>query len=298
MLISKLRIVSDGIKSHALANNNKLGAWFRFFKWQCSQYLKKSTVIISLVEESKMIAKKGMTGITGNIYLGLADFEDMMFVLHVLRPGDIFYDIGANVGAYSILASVNAKAKTISIEPIPATFSILTQNVYINNAENKITVLNIGLADITGSLIFTTDADTVNHVKSESENQVNCERVEVSTLDEVTAKYEIPEVLKLDVEGFEYQVLNGGLKTLSNQKLKAIIIELNGSGCRYGYDDSFIIKLLLENGFSSYSYKPFLRKLINSIPNKDKNTLFIRDINWINERVKSAKKYKILNYYI
>lgn len=46
-----------------------------------------------------------MTGATGNWYCGLQEYEDMSFVLHALRPGDLFVDVGANIGSYSILAA-------------------------------------------------------------------------------------------------------------------------------------------------------------------------------------------------
>ena len=65
-----------------------------------------------------------MTGATGNIYTGLHEFEDMMFLLHLLRPGDIFVDAGANIGSYTVLASAVVGAKSISFEPVPPLFFI------------------------------------------------------------------------------------------------------------------------------------------------------------------------------
>jgi hypothetical protein len=62
---------------------------------------------------------------TGNIYTGLHEFEDMSFLLHFLRPADLFIDIGANVGAYTIFASGIVAATSISIEPISQIFEIL-----------------------------------------------------------------------------------------------------------------------------------------------------------------------------
>ena len=71
---------------------------------------------------------------TGNIYCGLAEFADMAFVLHVLRAGDLFVDIGANAGAYTLLASSVAGAKTTCFEPVPATYArLLTINPAIKN---------------------------------------------------------------------------------------------------------------------------------------------------------------------
>ena len=47
-----------------------------------------------------------MHGVTGNVYCGLHDFAEMSFMLHLLRAGDLFADIGANVGSYTVLALI------------------------------------------------------------------------------------------------------------------------------------------------------------------------------------------------
>jgi hypothetical protein len=79
-----------------------------------------------------------MTGATGNIYSGLHEFEDMGFLLHFLRPDDLFVDIGANIGSYTILASAAIGAATIAFEPVPDTHEWLRLNVAINNVDNKV----------------------------------------------------------------------------------------------------------------------------------------------------------------
>ena len=96
---------------------------------------------------SKLIISKGQTGATGNYYNGLHEFNDMMFILHFLRIDEIFYDIGANIGVYTILASAEIGAKTYSIEPIPDTFNNLASNIIINNIQEKVYQLNVGVGD-------------------------------------------------------------------------------------------------------------------------------------------------------
>ena len=73
-----------------------------------------------------------MTGATGNIYAGLHEFNDMAFCLHLLRSGDLFVDVGANIGSYTVLASKVAGANSITLEPVPQTFERLKRNVNIN----------------------------------------------------------------------------------------------------------------------------------------------------------------------
>jgi len=73
-----------------------------------------------------------MHGATGNIYVGLHEFEQMAFLLHCLRSEDIFIDVGANVGSYTVLASAAVGAKTIAFEPIESEYNGLMANIELN----------------------------------------------------------------------------------------------------------------------------------------------------------------------
>src|SRR5580658_9889738 len=102
VLMKKWWSIMVFIWRHPLARHRRVTAYSKFFEWQISQILKKRAVAYPLVENSSLLVEKGMTGATGNIYTGLLEFEDMAFVLHVLRKGDLFADIGANIGVYTV----------------------------------------------------------------------------------------------------------------------------------------------------------------------------------------------------
>lgn len=225
---------------------------------------------------------------------GLHEFEDMAFLLHLLRWGDLFGDTGANIGAYTILASGVVKAKSVTVEPIPSTYKDLENNIKINNAQNLVSAFNKGVGATAGSLKFTKSYDTINHVVSESEHLVeDVIEVPVVTLDHLFPD-QLPVLLKIDVEGFELNVLKGGENVLRNQTLKAIIIELNGSGDRYDISDKKVHDLLLSYNFSPYKYEPFTRKLLAISANAGSgNTIYIRDIAFAEHRVAGAEKYHV-----
>ena len=246
-----------------------------------------------------MVVQKVMTGATGNIYAGLLEFSEMAFVLHVLREQDLFADIGANVGVFSILASVNAGAKSIAIEPVPLTFSYLLRNIRINDASDKITALQIGIGDERDEIFFTSDMDTVNHVLTEEEKtlHVPAVKVAVDTIDQVF-RNDCPALIKMDVEGFEWSALQGAKNSISNHVLKAIIIEINGSGSRYGITDDDIHLFLLDKGFKPYGYDPYSRNILSLPKYGPYNTLYIRDIEWAKQRVTSSRKYEIFGMKI
>jgi len=162
--LKRLFNIFSFIGNHPIAGRNKFSAYKRFLNWQIIQTILPKPRVCKFVEDSVLLIEKEMRGATGNIYCGLLEFEDMAFVLHFLRPGDLMGDIGANVGAYTVLAAKNSGANVVSIEPVPDTFLHLEKNVNLNNIVHLTTLLNCGAASKNGELEFTQELDVVNHV--------------------------------------------------------------------------------------------------------------------------------------
>ncbi len=149
------------------------------------------------------------------------------------------------------------------------------------------------MGDVPGTIRFSSELDTVNHALAKGENTTSIE-VAVGILDDY-CEQEVAILLKLDVEGFEFQVLKGGAKTLANHQLKAIIIELNGSGGRYGIADDSIHQLLSDAGFLPFRYDAFSRGLTNlSTYNRNSNTIYVRDVEFVKGRVLNQRKIMVL----
>jgi Methyltransferase FkbM domain len=127
-----------------------------------------------------------------------------------------------------------------------------------------------------------------------TENETDTIDVQVEKFDDVI-NITKPTLIKIDVEGFETEVLNGMDKALANPELKAIIIELNGSGKRYGYEENKIHEKLMSHNFKPFFYSPFERKLVNTKSFGSNNTIYIRDIEFVYKRVLSTKKFRIFN---
>src|SRR4051812_14088428 len=89
---------------HPLNAGSRWAALGRVARWQMASRLLTAPVALPFVEGTFLLASRGMTGATGNWYCGLHEVHDMAFVLHLLRDGDHFLDVGANVGSYTILA--------------------------------------------------------------------------------------------------------------------------------------------------------------------------------------------------
>lgn len=216
-LISTLRFILD----HPLNRGRSIGAIARYLGWQVRSRLQEE-VIIDWIEGTKLAARSGMTGATGNIYCGLHEFADMAFVLHALRPGDLFVDVGANIGSYSILASGVVGAKSIAIEPDPGTAIHLVRNVEVNALDDKIEIVETAVGSSEGEIAFTTGKDTMNHITSDRDQDHQI--VPLRRLDEILHGKD-PAIIKMDVEGFEREALAGAQNTLMAPSLFAILLE-------------------------------------------------------------------------
>jgi len=284
--------------NHPLNTSNKLGALIRFTKWQVGSRLVPGDVIFHWVNDSKVIVRAGEAGITGNVYCGLHEFPDMAFLLHALREEDLFVDIGANVGSYTILACSAIGAKGYCFEPVPATYKKLVKNIRLNNIEERVVPQNIALGNKQGEIHFSSDRNCTNHAIADGEIAENQIVVEVSTLDEVMK--DNPFLIKIDVEGYELPALEGAQDILKNKELCSVILELNGSGSRYGFDESKILQMMLDHGFKTYSYEPFERKLLDLAGKNlsEGNTLFIRNMDRVKERIMEAPNVNIHGFSI
>lgn len=285
----KLFKILKSIATHPLNNDKKLEAVIRFAKWQIGSRLVPGAVVYNWIHGAKFIVENGETGLTGNIYTGLIEFEDMGFLLHFLRAGDLFVDVGANSGAYSILAGAVVGADGYAFEPVPESYRRLCDNIRINALEERVKCICCAVGDREGEVAFTMGYDTTNHVVQGDEPTVGNLTSKMTSLDCALAAKD-PSLIKIDVEGYETKVLEGAAETLSKESLRAVIMELNGSGKRYGFDESRIVKKMRGFGFETCFYNPINRR-INTLTHETldcQNTLFIRDWDFVTDRLKSA----------
>ena len=282
--------IMNYISTHPITKTNRLMALKNVIRWQVGSRLLGERVIVPWVDQSKFLVGLGETGLTGNLYAGFMEYYDMLFLLHALRSDEVFVDVGANIGAYTILASKVVGSRSVSFEPLPETVEKLREQVQLNDIGDLVCVRNTGVSDKKGSLFFTNNADTVNKVSLSGEGQ-NTTSVEVVTLDDElndNSRY----FFKIDVEGFEYNVLQGGSRVLSSPNTRAIIIELNGSGKDFGHDDNEIHNKITSFGFEPVNYDPASRRL-TKLPNFNQNggnTIYIKDIEEMRVRCKESPK--------
>lgn len=152
-------------------------------------------------------------------------------IKRILQPGDVFLDIGANIGYFSLLAANNEPtSKIISFEPVKNLFQKLEENISVNNIKN-ITALNVAIGDIDEEReLFISAADNLGMSSfHQPENYSGKkEKVKVISIDSwfKTARLSRVDLIKLDIEGSELAALKGMQKILQNFK-PLIIAEIN-----------------------------------------------------------------------
>lgn len=283
----------DYVWNHPLNAHGRLPALWRVLRWQITSQLMPDLIAFPYVGGTRLFAARGLTGATGNWYCGLHEVAEMGFVLHLLRPGDHFLDVGANVGSYTVLAGGAVGARVTAVEPVPETFAVLQRNVALNGLGERVRSCQAGLSGETGTLRFSIDLDTMNHVLADGEV---CPSVEVPVfrLDDLVGD-DVPTLIKMDVEGHELAVLRGAHATLTGPGVLAVVMEIgDGSARRYGANAGELFVAMREFGFSPFRYDPFERRLMDWAGGSA-NAIFVRDRAAIGARLGSAPVFKLVN---
>jgi len=174
---------------------------------------------------------------------------DTRFFHAYLRRGDTCIDAGANVGLLTLTASelVGDEGCVIAVEAHPRTCRYLLENLRLNHGRN-VRAYNAALAAAPGTLLFSEEAeDDTRHVVPSGPGL----RVPAATLDSLTEAVGTVHLLKLDVEGYECEVLDGAERTLS--MTQCVYFEsFERQVQRYGHQSRALCRLLIDKGFSLF----------------------------------------------
>jgi len=270
------------ITTHPLNRSGRVRALGRFLQWQASSRLIRRPIVLPFVDDTHLVTETGMIGSTANYYYGLLEMDEMGFALHALRPDDLFVDIGANVGSYTLLAAV-AGATIVAVEPLPHTFERLMRNIRFNEIDAE--THRCGLSARPGNLRFTVNQDAMNHV-AEADDAGPTLVVPVTTLDTLLAE-RVPFMIKIDVEGHEPQLIEGAARTLADCRLQAVLMETTRNV-------SELMAQMRKFGFTPHYYDAIKRRLYPAQQQR-LNTIFLRDRSMIERRCQSARYFSLVN---
>lgn len=181
----------------------------------------------------------------------------------------IFFDIGANYGHFSLLASnFNGNVRGCAFEPNPIVFEVLNENIHLNNLNEKIIAYNIGVSNSMGFFDLKVPKNFYYHgLATFAENPserfkinnnddgeyLNCS-VMCKPLDSIFLQlnYECIDVIKIDTEGSELNIIKGAEGVLKKYKPTIIMEYQNINANMFGYDRNECVELLTSYGYTNF----------------------------------------------
>src|SRR5262249_53199003 len=196
------------------------------------------------------------------LFEGVQNIDETCLIRNLLQPGMVFFDIGSNQGEYSIIAAglVESAGQVFAFEPVPAIYEMLESNISLNHLKTVITTNKIALGDTESLTEMYAALGRNNGLSSLKPLNVSCTvetekiKVPVTSLDAFVAKYQIPrlDVAKIDVEGGELSVIQGGKAVWKGLRPIVIAEVQDKRTAPWGYKASEIVRSL-----SSHNYRWF-----------------------------------------
>lgn len=189
--------------------------------------------------------------------------ETVEWIEKFFKKGEVFYDIGANIGAYSLVAAKYLKGEiaVYAFEPSFLNYAQLSKNIFINKCQDSIIPLNVALSDKTAigkfhhqNLVPGGALHSLGEAVDSNNNTftpVFIQPVLSYTIDDLIKEFKIPlpNHIKLDVDGIEMSILKGAKEMFYSPQLKSILVEMN-------HDKDEIITYLAERGFYASARHP------------------------------------------
>jgi len=202
------------------------------------------------------------TAIGCSLFRGEFESHEIAFLQQTLKPGNIFFDIGANGGFYTVIAAkqVGVTGHVYAFEPGQSELKILRHNIAINHLTN-VTIVECAVGNKSGKAQLAISSDGAMNSLAKTNHPRQCiehwQSVETIKLDDFCQKYGIKKVdfIKIDVEGAEKLVFEGAQNIfLSEPEIKIMFeaSDLNASG--FGYSVKEFLEQIMNLGMKLYYF--------------------------------------------
>jgi FkbM family methyltransferase len=164
--------------------------------------------------------------------IGLYEPDVARLIQRHLRPGDSFWDVGANAGYHSLVAarSVGTTGCVVLLEPDPYVARIARRQVDLNRMGARVVIVQAAVSDSAGRIEFTiTPNNRMSAISSVVQSRGQIDTVVAVTLDQLSERYGTPDLIKMDIEGGETLALLGAQNLLSDPlKRPRILLSTHG----------------------------------------------------------------------
>ena len=229
--------------------------------------LRKAGILNSVKNQTEFTVH-GATFAYGESDVGIAEFvltngdyeeETRKVVMQTLKPGDVFFDLGANIGYFTVLAAnqVGPTGRVIAFEPTPATRSYLDRNVQSNGVGGIVAVEAFAISERRGTAYFEVGHESeCNSIATDGRSAAETIEVKTIGIDEYCEEKGLARVdmIKMDIEGQELKAIRSMLATNQRNPQLQIIFEYNAEVVsRSGEGVAEFFDLLSSYGFCRFT---------------------------------------------
>jgi FkbM family methyltransferase len=200
------------------------------------------------------------SALSASFATGGFEVAEVEFVLNSLKPGDIFVDIGANGGFYTVMAAkkIQSHGHIYAFEPDQRNLKLLKNNIAVNKITN-VTIIDSAVSNEKGTAKFAIARDgalnsLANTNRKDQEIQ-QWEIVPLTTLDDFVKEFNVSRIdfMKVDAEGAEKQIFEGGKNTFSAQTNMITLFEATDLNSKsFGYTVKNFLEDISKSGLNLY----------------------------------------------
>ncbi len=211
------------------------------------------------IDGHKLYLSETLTGLSSYLWSGKPYEPAFMWLLKKEGVGDLALDIGSNIG-YSTITLCKKMKRVIAIEPDPRSRKVLEKNIKAHKFSKKVKVHSFAMSDSNSKKMFyLSKHPNLSAFVKNRKYRTKGKKVVTRTIDSLGVD---PNFIKMDIEGYEVEVLRGGFDSLERTKKCKILLEVHPKIYSEERDFSSVLRDLVKMGYSlkcivSAGYSPF-----------------------------------------
>jgi FkbM family methyltransferase len=295
-LLDRLRRRLEVLRNHPVARRQPLHVLSRFATAELINTWLGYPFFASHDFGVDLIVEKGHHATRSHYFFGLQDFADELFVIHFLRNDELFIDIGANLGIFSIVVAAATGARVVAVEPSPSSSQIFKRHLALNALADRVSLVEACAGNVNDAAFIRNTVDMDNFIVPGGEPvEAGMVKMPMIRIDDVVDGT-IPCLMKMDVEGFEMQALKGATRLLNQENLQAITVEISNLSHRFGVSPEDTHQFVAGFGFRAATYDPLTRTLM-PLSQQDRSrpttlynykTIYVRNVDEARKRLSAA----------
>lgn len=264
VLIEQIRALLR-VLNHPLNKKRKFKTLLNILWWKINQRFFHLPALVEINNGVKCICYPTSSYGGLIVYTKLPEYPEMVLMKKRLKQKGIFFDVGANMGAFTMLAaSLITKGKVYAFEPIPSVLKILYQNVNLNQLQDRVKIIEKVVSNNNGKEKFIIqDVAEYSHISYSDTYKDVAKGISIPSirLEDYCKgeKINFIDMMKIDVEGAEMKVLEGIEPYISKGQIGLFIIELCAHSHMYGNNHQQVLDYLRKFGYLTFMMDNKLR---------------------------------------